>query len=354
MPLVAADTDTELARAFLYSNALSAHSLKSTRKDLGRFLLWCQAQRRMLLQLRIEDLTAYKAFLLDPQPHERWVSVTKWPRSDARWRPFSGPLSPVSANHAFRVVKALLEFAKDAGYLQRNAGALVGNIKARREARVTRYLTPAALVHVQTAIDAMPVKTNAARKRRARDRFLFLTYVTTGARLSEVTGARMGAIYAETDGRWWLDVIGKGDKPRRLPVPLSLLDAFRFYRAQYGLLPHTVRDDPTPMVLATRGTAHEGVSDEAASKAIKALFGRAAAIAEAAGNGDAAAALRNASAHWLRHTMLTTHANNDVSLQVLQATAGHANIATTAMYLHKSDKERHDELLASHARQGVA
>ncbi len=353
-PLVAAGTDTELARAFLYSKALSAHSLKSTRKDLGRFLLWCQQQRRMLLQLRIEDLIAYKAFLLDPQPQQRWISGTKWPRSDARWRPFSGPLSAVSANHAFRVVKALLEFAKDAGYLQRNAGALVDNIKARREARVTRYLTPQALGHAQAAIDAMPQTTAAARKRQARDRFLFLAYVTTGARLSELTRARMGAIYAEADGRWWLDVIGKGDKQRRLPVPPSLLDAFRSYRAHYGLLPRTERDDPTPLVLATRGTVHEGVSDEAVSKAIKSLFGRAAVIAAANEEADAATALRNASAHWLRHTMLTTHANNDVSLKVLQDTAGHANISTTAMYLHKSDKERHDEILASHARDNTA
>ena len=123
-PAVAARTDSELARAFLYANALAPHSLKSTRKDLGRFLLWCQTQHKKLIQLRIEDLLAYKAFLLDPQPAQRWISRTKWPRSDGRWRPFSGPLAPVSANHAFRVVKALLEFAKDTGYLQRNAGAL--------------------------------------------------------------------------------------------------------------------------------------------------------------------------------------------------------------------------------------
>ena len=352
-PLIAASTDTELARAFLYSNALSAHSLKSTRKDLGRFLLWCQRERRMLLELRIEDLIAYKAFLLNPTPVDQWVSTTKWPRNDARWRPFSGPLSAVSANHAFRVVRALLEFAKDAGYLQRNAGALVGNIKTRRDARVTRYLTPTAIAHVETAIDAMPCKTSATRKRQARDRFLFQAYVGTGARLSELTGATMGAIYAEADARWWLDVLGKGQRQRRLPVTMTLLSAFRAYRAAYGLMPITQRDDPTPLVLATRGTTLDGVTDEAVSKAIKALFGHAAAGAIAAGDPDSAAALQNASPHWLRHTMLTSHANDGVSLKVLQATAGHANISTTALYLHKSDKERHDEILASQLRQGA-
>ena len=307
----------------------------------------------MLLALRIEDLIAYKAFLLNPTPVDQWVSKTKWPRNDGRWRPFSGPLSAVSANHAFRVVKALLEFAKDAGYLQRNAGALVGNIKTRRDARVTRYLTPTALAHVETAIAAMLCKTTATRKRQARDRFLFQAYVGTGARLSELTSATMGAIYVEADARWWLDVVGKGQRPRRLPVTMALLGAFRAYRGAYGLMPNTQRDDPTPLVLATRGTTLDGVTDEAVSKAIKALFGQAAAGATAAGDPDSAAALQNASAHWLRHTMLTSHANDGVSLKVLQATAGHANISTTALYLHKSDKERHDEILASQLRQGV-
>lgn len=349
-PLISARTDSELAHAFLYSNALSVHSLKSTRKDLGRFLLWCQQQGKMLMQLRIEDLIAYKGFLLDPQPAQRWVSTTKWPRTDPRWRPFSGPLSEVSANHAFRVVKALLEFAKDAGYLSRNTGALVKNIKTRRDARVTRYLDEAAISQVHAALDARSEQTQAARRARARDRFLFLAYVTTGARLSEITHATMGAIYAEADGRWWIDVLGKGNKLRRMPVAPLLLDAYRFYRMEYGLLPHTTRDDNMPLVLATRGMALVGVTDEAISKAIKGLFSAAAILAQAAGNMDAATALGNASAHWLRHTMLTTHANNEVALKILQDTAGHASLSTTAMYLHKTDKERHDAILASLAK----
>lgn len=352
-PLVAARTDTELARAFLYSNALSAHSLKSTKKDLGRFLLWCTQQRKMLMQLRIEDLIAYKNFLRNPQPQERWVCATKWPRTDVRWRPFSGPLSDVSANHAFRVVKALLEFAKDAGYLPRNAGALVKNIKTRRDARITRYLGPAAIRQVHAVLEAMPQHTVPARKAQARDRFLFLVYMTTGARLSEIAQADMGAIYTEGDTRWWLDVLGKGNRQRRLPIALPVLDAFRHYRMQYGLAPETVRADGTPLVLATRGTALVRVSDEAVSKALKALFFAAAELARLEGDLDCASVLGNASAHWLRHTMLTLHANNDVPLKVLQDTAGHANLSTTALYLHKSDEERHDAILTSLKRPFV-
>nr|GFD57613.1 hypothetical protein [Tanacetum cinerariifolium] len=82
------------------------------------------------------------------------------------------------------------------------------------------------------------------------------------------------------------------------------------------------------------------ITDEAASEAIKAIFADAARAADAQGDGDTAATLRQASAHWLRHSMLTNHANNGVQLKTLQDTAGHANIATTAAYLHKTDNER--------------
>jgi integrase/recombinase XerD len=345
--LVDAQTDAAMARAYLYHAELAPATLKSTKTELGRFLLWCQAQRKTLCELRVEDLTAYKAFLRDPQPAAQWVSPTRWPRADPRWRPFSGPLSEPSVRQAFRVAKALLTFAMNAGYLRRNAGSLLKNIKTARDARVTRYLSVMAIDYVYAALDALPATTLAANKARARERFLFIAFVTTGARLSEITAATMGALYTEGDGRWWLDVIGKGAKPRRLPVANEMLAAFDDYRRAYGLPAKTSREDATPLVLNTRDRQLVSVTDEAASNAVKRLFAQAADLAAADGDADAAAALRTASTHWLRHTMLTTHANNNVALKTLQDTAGHANMSTTATYLHKSDKERHDELLAS-------
>ena len=352
-PLVDARSDSELARAYLLHAELAPTTLKSTQTELGRFLLWCQIQGKALAGIRVEDLTAYKAFLRDPQPAAQWISFTRWPRLDPRWRPFAGPLGEPSIRQAFRVAKALLTFAVNSGYLQRNAGSLVKNIRTLRDARVTRYLSPIAIDFIHAAIDALPGTTPAANKARARERFLFIAYLTTGARLSEIVAASMGAIYTEGDGRWWLDVIGKGSKPRRLPVSAEMLAAFHHYRAAYALLPGTSRDDATPMVLNTRGRQLVSVTDEAASKALKNLFAAAAGLADGEGDADCAAALRNASAHWLRHTMLTTHANNGVALKTLQDTVGHASLSTTATYLHKSDRDRHDELMASLENPGV-
>jgi len=186
--------------------------------------------RKTLGQLNVADLNAYKEFLKDPPPE--WVSRTKWPRSDPRYRPFTGPLSDASRRQAIIAVKGLMGFAEQTGYVRRNPGALVRNVRAPSASRITRYLTQGAIALALETVARRPADTPAAAKRRERDRFLFVTFTHTGARLNEIVSASMGSIYTDT-----------------------------------------------------------------------------------------AATLRQASAHWLRHSMLTNHANNGVQLKTLQDTA---------------------------------
>ncbi|MGZ9709257.1 tyrosine-type recombinase/integrase [Glaciimonas sp. GNP009] len=348
--ITAARTDAEIAKEFLGRGELSATSLANSQKELFRFLTWCRVEAgKPLRALRVAELSAYKEFLKCPPPE--WVSTTRWPRSDARYRPFSGPLSDGSRRQALVAVKGLLAYAEQTGYLRRDPGALVKNVKAQAGARITRYLTQEAIALALATIAARMAVSGLEIKRQARDRFLLVAYASTGARLSEIVGATMGSLYTEGDGRWWLDVVGKGSKLRRLPVTPVLLEVFRAYRVTFGLMSHTHRADATPMVLSSRRKDGSGVTNETAGNALKAIFAEAAGVAEEDGDRDTAEALRAASAHWLRHSMLTNHANNGVQLKTLQDTAGHADISTTARYLHKTDHERHDEIIASATAQ---
>ena len=347
-----ATTDIELAREFIAHGELSAKSIQNSQKELFRFLTWCREEaRKTLAQLNVADLNNYKEFLKNPPPE--WISTTKWPRKDPRYRPFTGPLSDPSRRQAMIAVKGLMGFAEQTGYLRRNPGALVRNVRAASGSRITRYLTQGAIALVLQTVSGRPADTPAAFRRRARDRFLLVAFAHTGARLNEIVSASMGSIYTEGNGRWWLDVNGKGNKPRRLPVPPDMLEALRAYRQAFELLPQTSRTDRTPLVLSSRSRKLARITDEAASEAIKAMFADAARVADAQGDTDTAATLRHASAHWLRHSMLTNHANNGVQLKTLQDTAGHANIATTAAYLHKTDNERYDEIVGSVNGKGI-
>lgn len=345
-PITEAQTDAEIAREFIGNGELSPKSIANSQKELFRFLTWCrEVAKKTLSQLNVADLNAYKEFLRDPPPD--WVSTTKWPRSDPRYRPFTGPLSDPSRRQAMIAVKGLLAFAEQTGYLRRNPAALVRNVRTPMASRITRYLTPDAIALALETVSRRVPATPAALRRRERDRFLLIAFADTGARLNEIVSANMGAIYTEGGARWWLDVMGKGNKPRRLPVTDAMLAAYRSYREAFGLAVQAARADRMPLVLSSRSRAPTRLTDEAASEAIKGVFAEAALAAARAGLDDTAASLRHASAHWLRHSMLTNHANNGVQLKTLQDTAGHANIATTAGYLHKTDNERHDEIIES-------
>jgi integrase/recombinase XerD len=347
-----ARTDGEIAREFIAHGELSAKSIANTQKELYRFLTWCREEvGKSFHQLSVSDLNTYKEFLKNPPPE--WISKTKWPRSDPRYRPFTGPLSDASRRQAMIAVKGLLAFAEQTGYMRRNPARLVKNVRAPNTSRVTRYLTQQAIALALATVTGRDANTPAALRQRERDRFLLVAFAHTGARLNEIVSASMGSIYADGNGRSWLDVMGKGNKPRRLPVPPELLAAFRDYRQAFGMLPQTSRTDTTPLVLSSRSRDPARITDEAASEALKAVFVAAAGAATAQGDSDTAAVLRQASAHWLRHSMLTNHANNGVQLKTLQDTAGHANIATTAAYLHKTDNERHDEIIASVNGKGI-
>ncbi len=347
-PVTSAQSDAELAREYIGHGELSPRSIANTQKELYRFLTWCREEaKKTFQQLTLADLHAYKEFIRNPPPD--WICSTKWPRDDPRYRPFAKPLSDASRRQAMIAVKGLLGYAEQTGYLRRNLARLVRNVRAPHTSRITRYLTPQAIQYALEAVARRVADTPAAMRQRERDRFLLVAFAQTGARLNEIVGAHMGAIYSEGDGRWWLDVMGKGAKPRRLPVPPAMLDAFRNYRLAFGLLPQSSRADRTPLVLSSRREEQVAITDEAASEALKAVFMAAADHAASLGDGDSAASLRQASTHWLRHSMLTNHANSGVQLKTLQDTAGHANIATTAAYLHKRDHERHDEIVGSGA-----
>jgi site-specific recombinase XerD len=242
-------------------------------------------------------------------------------------------------------IRSLFAWATQACYLPANPAALLGKMKTPYERRVTRYLSQEAIESVFAAVAGVQAKTPAAQMRKARDLFLVIAYYTTGARLSELVAAYMGDLYQE-DGRWWLDVMGKGAKPRRVPVTPKLLSAYEAYRTAYGLLPRTVRNDQTPLILTSRGSVLRA-TEGAVSNAVKAALGAAASLADTRGDEDTASMLRKASTHWLRHSVFTHLANNGVPLTTVQATAGHAKLSTTGLYLHKDDHDRHDEIIST-------
>ena len=348
--LTRATTDSELAKEYLTYSDLGPASLANTQKELYRFLMWCRHEAGMSIkELMPEDLDSYKSFLKDPP--EEWITERKLPRDDPNYRPLSGPLSDESRRQALVTVKAFLTFAALRKYITLNIGALVKNIK-KTPGDEERYLSEEEIALAIEAVDARVCKTPKEILRRERDRFLFIAYYYTGARIAELVKADMTSLSIH-EGHWRIKIIGKGGKPRELTVHSDLLAAYGRYRAAFGLSPSPSQDEQIPLILSCRGKVLRGITTESAGEAIKAVFLDGITYSVETERPISIRKFELATTHWLRHSMLTHLANHGVQVKTLQEAAGHANLTITSRYIHKSVQDRHIEINAAKDRQNA-
>jgi site-specific recombinase XerD len=179
------------------------------------------------------------------------------------------------------ILNALFSWLVNAGYLAGNPLALSRERKRRLAPRVTRYIENDIWTEVKSTIDALPRETPREREHYFRLRWLFSLHYLCGLRISEVTGNQMGGFFCRRDRggeeRWWLEVVGKGDKLQLIPAPQELMAELSGYRCELGMAPQPVTGEKTPLLLLiggkrralTRGGVHEivkGVFEQTAAR----------------------------------------------------------------------------------------
>ncbi|WP_020654125.1 tyrosine-type recombinase/integrase [Massilia niastensis] len=353
---IGADTDVEAIRAWLTNFADRRATFDAYRKEAERLLLWSVWQLgKPLSSLTHEDWLAYLAFLAAPCPPERWMSDggRKHPRGDARWRPFAGPLSASSQRQASVILNSMFSWLVNAGYLAGNPLSLSRQRKRRPAPRIVRYLEEGPWLEVKAAINALPRETSREREHYYRLRWLITLCYICGLRISEIAANSMGHFFCRRDQagneRWWLEVLGKGNKVRIVPATSELMEELGNYRRtlSYPALP--VSGESTPLLLPIGGRprplSRGGIHD-----IIKGVFEMTAERVRLKGpeHQHEAARILQASAHWLRHTAGSHMANHDLDLRHVRDNLGHESISTTNTYLHASDDARHAETESKH------
>lgn len=355
-PQIAATNDVDAITAWLARFMDSPNTFSNYRKEAERLLLWSTlAVQKPVSSLTHEDLLAYQHFLSDPQPAAQWVmrSRRKVARTHADWRPFAGPLAPTSLRQAIIILNGMFSWLVTAGYLAGNPLSLSRQRARKAKPRITRYLDDEAWTEVKLAIDALPRESEREREYYFRLRWLFSLLYLCGLRISEVTQNTMGGFFCRRDKegeeRWWLEVMGKGEKTRIIPATHELMVELARYRREKGLAPFPIPEETTPLLLPI-GRQTRALTRAAVHSIVKQVFKDAADRIRARGADMESKAQRveQASAHWLRHTAGSHMANNQVDLRYVRDNLGHESISTTNTYLHSSDDARHRETEEHH------
>jgi hypothetical protein len=106
---IAAQNDAEALRVWLAQWPEASATRRAYRKEAERFWLWAVLVRgRALSALTVDDAVAYRGFVRDPQPRDRWVGPLA-PRTSPAWRPFQDRLAERSAQYAETVLRGLCE-----------------------------------------------------------------------------------------------------------------------------------------------------------------------------------------------------------------------------------------------------
>lgn len=352
---LAAHNDYDALRAWLRACATNPHTFRAYRKEVERWLLWSILERaKPLSSQNSEDGTDYRDFLwsLGRTPDETWpykIPQTAWlavgggARWSTAWRPFDGPLSDSSQRTALTILRACCEWLTRQRYLDSNPW---DGVPPRRKAStaigagrsLTREQWRALLTHGETLPRGLAT---------ARLHFILRFGYMTGLRVSELSQATLGDLEPITgkdinDG-WMLKVIGKGGRPRRVPMPSALMAALRGYLAQRGLNPGLADLPGSVPLIATLENSDKSLSASVLYKNLKQVFGAAATtLAEIDPVG--ARRLATASPHWLRHTYATHALESNVPIEVVQRNLGHASLSTTTIYVTAEDQRRYREI----------
>ncbi|WP_246686280.1 tyrosine-type recombinase/integrase [Methylobacterium sp. WL8] len=213
----------------------------------------------------------------------------------------SRPGSSATVALAASALKSLFTFAQEVGFLRFNIGAAV-NVPPIKNTLAERIMPEAdALLMIRQEPDL-------------RNRVLLTVLYGGGLRISEVCGLRWRDL-AVRDEAGQATIFGKGGKTRVVLLSAATWKVLTALRGESG--------PDVPVFLSRKGGA---LDPSAVHRVVKAAVARAGLSAEI-------------SAHWLRHAHASHSLDRGAPIHLVQATLGHASVATTGRYLHARPSE---------------
>ena len=333
-----ANDDYEAVQAWLSLHESPA-TLRAYRKEAERLILWAIVERGVALSsLATEDAVAYRAFLRQPSPRQRWVGPAS-PRSSSDWRPFAGGLCTRSRADALTVLSAMFRWLIEQRYVLANPVAGI-KVRGARQATLdtTRAFSDGEWMLVRTVAEGLEWSYGWQPGAAQRLRLLVDFCYATGLRAGDLVYASAGMIEVDAHGDHWLHGVGKGSKARKVVLPGLARGALDRYLAQRGLPVTPAKWNPaTPLIGSLNGEA--GITSKRLLAILKRFFATAADVLGDRNPALVAKLLRD-TPHWMRHTHATHALQRGAELTTVRDNLRHASLSTTPMYLHSDDLRR--------------
>ena len=191
----------------------------------------------------------------------------------------------------------------------------------RRRRRLPRSLTPG-------EVERLIAAANGVAPRALRDRALVELLYGGGLRVSEAVGLERGGVDLENR---IVRCIGKGDKERLVPLGREATEAVRRYLSRGR--PYLDRRHRPELFLNAQGGA---LTRAGAFLILRRLAANAGLEPE------------RVHPHLLRHSFATHLLEGGADLRSVQEMLGHADLGTTEIYTHVSEKRRRDTYFRAH------
>lgn len=407
-----------------YQSAKKDRTLDAYRREIERFYLWCIHEAHVPLSgVSSAHAMQYQKFL--SAIPSKYISTLRVTRDDLRWRPWRGQLDAKSQRYALGVVSQFYNAAMKASYVTGNPFASLKSTagKESRSMDTSRSLSAQDLDWVRQSLQQMSEQDDSQVQSaqslqselsfvraavRRRKRLILHLALTTGLRLQEIATSTLARLHpavvdaVEQEAVWMLEVVGKGNKVRTVPIRESVRrmvlahheDVRRCLRmagdAAGSWSDGFERHPPLVCALASQPVHNESskwhemakpnlaLSKVGLYRTLKSFFKSSARVplrkakqavsrlnedlefAVSHGNLDLAREIRtqrlvaqhelalwtrrsSISTHWLRHTFalaVLEENPSDSGLKLAQQLLGHASITTTQEYVKQRDDHK--------------
>ena len=297
----------EFGQYLRHERGQSEHTQKAYSNILNRFADW--AGTRQLARWNAVKLSHLLSYL-DHQLNKETPTGDQVKKKRGRPRSESAKLSTESLYLEIAAMKAFYRFCVQEQFLPSNVAENL--TLPRRWKRLPKALTA---MEIEKLLRPPEPVTPATLCDHA---MLELCYAS-GLRLAELRGLRLEQLRLDAG---FIQVIGKGNKERVVPVGRRAVEAIECYVEHGRTKLAKAGKSPSNVFLTSRGTAFAAVT----------LWSRIKKRCSLAGIN------RNITPHMLRHSFATHLLEHGADLRVIQELLGHSSIATTEAYTHVAGK----------------